>query len=302
MSLGYFQTGDVFRISREGNVVRFYKNGAVVRTVGTSPALELKVKACIQVSGKSTPAITASFDSTLILFGSVTGIDGNVGSGSITVAVSGGSVPYTYSWSSGEQTNSITNKPHGSYTVTVTDAVGRQQSRTYSLGYKINWVNQVGVSASNGVLTKTAQNGSFSSAGAISSNLLPPNTNGWIEFSGVNGADYMVGLAANDVYNYTEFANGVLVDIETGAVKTYGTASVSLGNFQTGDVFRISREGNSVKYYRNGVVLLTLSVSASLELKVKATISVPGHDHPQHKCIVRLQDCRAWKCNGSRGK
>lgn len=143
VSLGAFQTGDVFRISREGNVVKFYKNGEVVRTVGTSPALELKVKACIQVSGKSTPAITTSFDSVLILFGSVTGIDGNVGSGSITVAVSGGSVPYTYSWSSGEQTNSITNKPHGSYTVTVTDAVGRQQSRTYSLGYKINWVNQV---------------------------------------------------------------------------------------------------------------------------------------------------------------
>ena len=44
------------------------------------------------------------------------------GDGVATANVSGGTAPYTYSWSSGEDTQSISNKSVGSYEVTVTDA------------------------------------------------------------------------------------------------------------------------------------------------------------------------------------
>lgn len=42
--------------------------------------------------------------------------------GSVTALVTGGTAPYTYSWSGGGTTATITNRPSGSYTVTVTDS------------------------------------------------------------------------------------------------------------------------------------------------------------------------------------
>ena len=275
-SLGIFQTGDVFRISREGAVVKYYRNGIVLRTVSVSPSLELEIKAALTGVGYSTPKITSSFDCQLRVLGNVTGADGASGSGSIALSVTGGASPYTYSWSSGEQTSSIANKSRGSYTVTVTDALGRILTRTYGIGYKVNWIDQVGVSNNDGRLTKTSQAAGWNS-GAISSNLLPANTDGWIELAGMNNSDFIIGLAVNNYLSNSRFANSIFFDWGTARAVVYeGAAPTSLGIFQTGDVFRISREGGSVKYYRNGTVVRTIAVSASLELKVKAALSIPG--------------------------
>lgn len=63
------------------------------------------------------PAFTTSFTSQV-----ATCIDTN---GSISVAVSGGSSPYTYLWSpGGERTSSIKGLSSGNYTVTITDSAG----------------------------------------------------------------------------------------------------------------------------------------------------------------------------------
>ncbi len=53
--------------------------------------------------------------------------------GSATVWVSGGTAPYTYSWSNGQTTATATGLGGGSYTVTVTDANGCQVSGTANL-------------------------------------------------------------------------------------------------------------------------------------------------------------------------
>lgn len=47
--------------------------------------------------------------------------------GSVTVRVTGGTLPYKYKWSSGDSTLNITNVPAGSYSFTVTDAGGCTQ-------------------------------------------------------------------------------------------------------------------------------------------------------------------------------
>jgi hypothetical protein len=289
-SLGTFQTGDVFRIEREGSLIKYYRNGVLLRSVSVSPALELKMKASLSVSGSNTPYIISSFESQLVVFGNVVGLEGNQGSGSVSLSVSGGTAPYSYSWLSGEQTSSIIDKPRGTYTVTVTDVLNRMTTRTYAIGYKANWVGTVGVNNNAGRLTKTVQDGAWNS-GAVSSNLLPANKDGWIEFVGVNGANYRMGLASNDFMGYQHFTNSIFVDNATGtAVVFEGGGSFNLGAFQTGDVFRISREGNQVKYSKNGTILRTVTVNPSLTLKIKACLSVTGSNTPYVNSSFWLSD------------
>lgn len=276
---GSWQTGDVFRISREGTSVKYYRNTTLIRSVTINPALALRVKACLRFIGKSTPNITTSFDRRLIVQGSVTAMAGNSGSGAISLSVTGGEPPYTYGWITGESTSSISNKPQGPYTISVSDAVGRVEERTYSIGYKINWTNQYRVSTSGSILTMT--NGAPWSAGAISSNILLANTDGWMEFSGGNGSNYIVGLASNNIIDYNKFTNAFFIDYDNNTYTTYeGNTATGFGSWQTGDVFKISREGNFVKYYRNAEVVRSVTANPTLELRVKACLQFIGRSTP----------------------
>jgi gliding motility-associated-like protein len=53
--------------------------------------------------------------------------------GSVTISVSGGSAPYSFAWSNGSASNTLTGLPAGTYTVTVTDANGCTATRAITL-------------------------------------------------------------------------------------------------------------------------------------------------------------------------
>lgn len=53
--------------------------------------------------------------------------------GSVSVNVTGGTAPYTYLWSTGATTNSVTNQPAGAISVTVTDALGCVVTENYNI-------------------------------------------------------------------------------------------------------------------------------------------------------------------------
>ncbi len=55
------------------------------------------------------------------------------GDGSVVVTVSGGTLPYSYSWSSGETSEDLSNVSGGNYTLTVTDANGCQLSEAITV-------------------------------------------------------------------------------------------------------------------------------------------------------------------------
>jgi gliding motility-associated-like protein len=57
----------------------------------------------------------------------------NANSGAINLLVSGGSMPFTYSWSNGATTEDLVNIPSGNYLVTVKDANGCTKQAQYSI-------------------------------------------------------------------------------------------------------------------------------------------------------------------------
>lgn len=85
--------------------------------------------------------------------------------GAVSSTVSGGTTPYSYSWSTGSTSNSITNQCPGNYTLTVTDAGGCSHSESTSIGQnstlsaQINVVNESCSGSCDGQATGNATGG-----------------------------------------------------------------------------------------------------------------------------------------------
>ena len=119
---------------------------------------------------------------------------GSTVGGVVAASATGGILPYTYAWSNGAISPTITGLPIGAYTVTITDASGckiSQSAQVSSLGDGLTVLpGSFPVScfgAANGVLTATPFNG------------LPPYTYSWNDGQTNSAA---VGLHA-DVYSVT---------------------------------------------------------------------------------------------------
>ncbi|HEX8162591.1 MAG TPA: RHS repeat-associated core domain-containing protein [Pyrinomonadaceae bacterium] len=131
----------------------------------------------------------------------------------------------------------------------------------------VTWQNAVGVTASQGSLTKTASSG-WNTGGASSVQSIQSG-DGYVEFTAaLSTDDVMCGLSHGDTnqdYTDIDFAiyashynNAVLV-LESGVNKgTFGT-------FSAGDRFRVAVEGGVVKYYRvtNGTPTLFYTSAAT---------------------------------------
>ncbi|HCQ29412.1 MAG TPA: hypothetical protein DIU39_03935, partial [Flavobacteriales bacterium] len=75
----------------------------------------------------------------LFISGYVTNNDGS-NNGAIDLSVSGGTAPFTYSWSNGATTQNISGLSNGTYTVTVTDVNGCSATKTFTIDFttKVN--------------------------------------------------------------------------------------------------------------------------------------------------------------------
>ncbi len=83
--------------------------------------------------------------------------------GSATASISGGTSPYTYTWTSGQKTLTASGLCAGSYTFTVRDAGGD----TYSVGVAINSPTQLNLPTSSSSATcGSCPNGSASATGS----------------------------------------------------------------------------------------------------------------------------------------
>jgi len=104
-----------------------YSSGStsnITQTFSNVPAGNYIVKVTDQVGVTSQNVAIESLGG-LIGSGNITNVSCNGGSdGTAKIVVSGGTSPYTYSWTGGQTTNQITGLTAGTYTCNVTDATG----------------------------------------------------------------------------------------------------------------------------------------------------------------------------------
>ncbi len=146
--------------------------------------------------------------------------------GTASAAVTGGTLPYTYSWSSGGTTSSVTGLPAGSYSVTVTDAEGCVKSGSVvitnvSPAIQLSLTSQVNVSCFGGA------NGSatVSATGATA-----PYTYSWSPTGGTTAT--ATGLSAGSYTLYVTDANTCSANITVIITQptSLPSASVSVVN------------------------------------------------------------------------
>jgi SprB repeat/Secretion system C-terminal sorting domain len=112
-----------------------WSNGGTTATISNVAATTYSVTATDAAGCTSIQIATVSQPTGISLFVDVTDATCTNGTGRITNTVSGGTAPYTYLWSTGATTLSLTNLSGGSYTLTVTDASGCTRVSTTTVNF-----------------------------------------------------------------------------------------------------------------------------------------------------------------------
>lgn len=196
--------------------------------------------------------------------------------GAITLSVSGGTSPYSYTWTPGPvYTKDITNKVKNAYVVKVKDNGSATVTYTYNIGYKADWDQMYGCVSRNDSLIGNA---SRVWAQAVTRNNLAASTAGFVEYilKGTNEtkvfgvldslSPYPNTYADIDYGYYYEGATHYLYEVR------YGSLYNLTAGYPEGTALRVERSGSTIKFVVNGVTTHTVSdASAGAKVwKVKA--------------------------------
>ncbi len=141
----------------------------------------------------------------------------------------------------------------------------------------LEWKDLVGVSVTNNSITRTANYDSWD-GGAASIEMLPENTDGWVEFEVTSLANYqMLGFSSSNAdagypsINYAIYqAQNNFYMWENGAYMG-GPAPLNMG-----DVLRLERKGSIINYYLNGGFVYPSPYPSTSALLVDASLYTAG--------------------------
>lgn len=290
-TFGTYSSGNIFRIAVEANVVRYYRNGTLFYISSVSPTLPLRVDVSINtVNGTVTNAIVSNFSTgTFTAVASNAGaspsyqwkIDGvDVGTNSTIYVNTGltdgqeitcvltpdlaGCGP-TATYESNMITNNLVPTPTNidfyvagtTSTTACTEAIEEVVWRVSSL---------TNTAASGNTVTKIQSGGNWD-GGAASWNTV--NNNGYLQFTATQiNTLRMVGLSTSNTnanFNTIQYAIYLRGDSQFEVYES-GSSRGNFGAYALNDVFRISVEGFTVRYFRNGVIFYTSNIAPTLPL------------------------------------
>ncbi|HTB07533.1 MAG TPA: SprB repeat-containing protein, partial [Bacteroidia bacterium] len=180
--------------------------------------------------------------------------------GNVTITVSGGVTPYTYSWSNGATTSNITGVSAGSYTITVTDAAGCVKTATATIAGGV-------VTITTTQVNELCNGGSTGSSIATASGGTAPYTYLWSNGQTTSTAS---GLSAGS-YTITATSSGggcsgtaTVTITQPSVVTATATNTAALCNGGTGTA-TVTAGGGTPGYtysWSNGATTSTITATA----------------------------------------
>lgn len=143
----------------------------------------------------------------------------------------------------------------------------------FCAGLAVAWTSLTNASLTGQTLSGT--NTSPYSGGARSTQTLPVNSNGWVEFTvdkNVASANVVVGLNdADDGQGYTNMDFCIMVRPEGASAYENGVIKGNSVAILPGDVLRIERVNNKIYYKRNGLIFYTSAATTTASFIVDAS-------------------------------
>jgi PKD repeat protein len=289
---GAYQAGDRFRIAIEGGIVRYRRNGRLLRSSVVAPVYPLAADAALYSPGASiTAALLANAPKqppTVRLGSDYRGEAGRVFHFDARDSddVDGTAVAWQWDFGDGATGQGLT-ADHtyaaaGTYTLKlqVTDDEGLSATATAPVTIvaplvhvRVGWKNVSGVTADGNTLRKDSGTDGWN-AGASSSRTFASG-DGFVEFvAAETDARRMAGLGTTDAtrhYSEIKFAfdlraDGQLAVFESGVLKT------TLGGYRSGDRLRVGVEGGVLRYRRNGALVYTSAAHPTYPLLVDTSL------------------------------
>ncbi|MBL4624615.1 MAG: SprB repeat-containing protein, partial [Flavobacteriales bacterium] len=252
-------TGDQFKIARESNLIKYYKNDIPIAHTDPLPGdSSLYLEASIGTQNASIEEVYINFCIPLEITQATTtnetcGSDG----GTINLTIEGGISPYTYVWNNGATTQNISGLSPGTYIVSVADSDSpfTQVTGQYTINRKVEWDYLAGITAdpNNNSLTKTANNQNSNSWASSKNQLLG---DGEISFTVNNTAkEFIIGLSSSQHTQGNYYAIDYSWEQWNGNMwlVTTGGGNIGFTPMSAGDQFRIKRVGNLIQYFQNDV-------------------------------------------------
>lgn len=276
-NIGLYGDTDRLTVKRDGDTIRYVKNTTTVRSVftDTNRILVGKISSYnqngyfshVRTSVCPAPEILVNHTLTKVSPDSL---------GDVTTQITQGVAPYTYHWSTGVTTAGINDIACGLYKITVTDSVGYHTVSNIYVSDKVSWTSLVGTQASSDTIERTDTINGWQ-CGAATANTLRSGLDGAIIYKVSDTLDYdkikVLGLAnsspntAYDLINYAFYFREDTVEIyESGEMK------IELGKYTTNDEFVIARQGDSIRYFKNNVLLRERSTNSNNELHGYASL------------------------------
>lgn len=158
----------------------------------------------------------------------------------------------------------------------VYDFAGRViSSKTTLENNNLTWRNQSKFNKQGEAIFKTAGVSSWD-GGASTMQQLPSNVDGWAEVTVGDGTVKAWGLSDDDTdLNPSSIDYNFLVQYTTLYIQENGVNKLTSATAQ-GDKLRISRVGGIVKYFKNGVLLYTSSVTSTSNLVLDVSLYTGG--------------------------